>query len=105
MMLSGTKFCVCDTPPTGSAASSPVTSSSGGSSSHAAGSQVVADGALSCFVMKRADFERLLGPYEELWRYEALRKVREGTETESGTERASRRARPETGAGIARLKR
>lgn len=25
--------------------------------------------------MKRADFERLLGPYEELWRYEALRKV------------------------------
>lgn len=41
-----------------------------------AGSQIVADGPLGCFVMKRADFERLLGPYEELWRYEALRKVR-----------------------------
>lgn len=58
----------------GSAASSPSSSASGGSSG--AGSQVVADSALSCFVMKRADFERLLGPYEELWRYEALRKVR-----------------------------
>jgi hypothetical protein len=36
---------------------------------------VVADGPLTCFAMKRSDFERLLGPYEELWRYEALRKV------------------------------
>jgi hypothetical protein len=25
--------------------------------------------------MRRGDFEKLLGPYEELWRYEALRKV------------------------------
>lgn len=25
--------------------------------------------------MRRADFERLLGPYDELWRYEALRRV------------------------------
>jgi hypothetical protein len=56
----------------GSAASSPANSGSG---SNSAGGQVVADGPLSCFVMKRADFERLLGPYEELWRYEALRKV------------------------------
>lgn len=55
----------------GSAANSPVTSGSGSG----AGSQIVAEGSLSCFVMKRADFERLLGPYEELWRYEALRKV------------------------------
>jgi hypothetical protein len=55
----------------GSTANSPVTSGSGSG----AGSQIIADGALSCFVMKRADFERLLGPYEELWRYEALRKV------------------------------
>lgn len=39
------------------------------------GQAVVADGPLVCCVMRRADFERLLGPYEELWRYEALRKV------------------------------
>jgi hypothetical protein len=56
----------------GSAANSPVSSGSGSG----AGAQIVADGPLSCFVMKRSDFERLLGPYEELWRYEALRKVR-----------------------------
>lgn len=55
----------------GSAANSPVSSGSGSG----AGAQIVADGPLSCFVMKRSDFERLLGPYEELWRYEALRKV------------------------------
>jgi hypothetical protein len=35
----------------------------------------VADGPLGCYVMRRSNFERLLGPYEELWRYEALRKV------------------------------
>lgn len=53
-------------------------SSCGGSSSSSAtgpGQAVVADGPLTCCVMRRADFERLLGPYDELWRYEALRKV------------------------------
>lgn len=51
-----------------------MTSSSGSGGS--GGAQVVADVPLTCFAMKRSDFERLLGPYEELWRYEALRKVR-----------------------------
>ncbi|KAI8463719.1 MAG: putative cGMP-dependent protein kinase [Monoraphidium minutum] len=30
---------------------------------------------VSVLAMKRAEFERLLGPYEELWRYEVLRRV------------------------------
>ncbi|WIA19038.1 hypothetical protein OEZ85_003698 [Tetradesmus obliquus] len=58
--------------------SSMTLSSCGGSSSSSAtgpGQAVVADGPLTCCVMRRADFERLLGPYDELWRYEALRKV------------------------------
>lgn len=37
---------------------------------------MIADGRVVCCVLGRADFERLLGPYEELWRYEALRKVK-----------------------------
>jgi hypothetical protein len=49
--------------------------SSCGGSSTGPGQAVVADGPLVCCVMRRADFERLLGPYDELWRYEALRKV------------------------------
>jgi hypothetical protein len=65
----------------GSAASSPVSSSSGGSG----GAQVVADGPLTCFAMKRSDFERLLGPYEELWRYEALRKVSDALRMDFGS--------------------
>jgi hypothetical protein len=50
--------------------------SSCGGSSTGPGQAVVAEGPLVCCVMRRADFERLLGPYDELWRYEALRKVR-----------------------------
>jgi hypothetical protein len=49
--------------------------SSCGGSSTGPGQAVVADGPLVCCVMRRTDFERLLGPYDELWRYEALRKV------------------------------
>lgn len=57
--------------PAGSAGSSLSGSNSGGS-----GQLVVADGHVTCCVLGRIDFERLLGPYEELWRYEALRKVK-----------------------------
>jgi hypothetical protein len=37
--------------------------------------QVYAEGAVTCAVMRSADFERLLGPYEDVWRFEVLRKV------------------------------
>lgn len=47
-------------------------SSSGGK---ADGQSVVANGVVICCVLHKAEFEKLLGPYEELWRYEALRKV------------------------------
>jgi hypothetical protein len=52
-----------------------MTLSSTGGASAGPGQAVVAETTLTCCVMTRTDFERLLGPYEELWRYEALRKV------------------------------
>jgi hypothetical protein len=33
---------------------------------------------VTCAVMRSADFERLLGPYEDVWRFEVLRKVGAG---------------------------
>lgn len=36
---------------------------------------VVADTKLVCYVMKKSHFEELLGPYEDVWRYDSLRKV------------------------------
>ena len=37
---------------------------------------VVATSDLECYTLDRATFHSLLGPVEDLWRFEALRKVR-----------------------------
>jgi hypothetical protein len=39
---------------------------------------VVADTYTVCYTLSRKAFNELLGPIEDMWRFEALRKVRRG---------------------------